>query len=274
MPQPERDLATTAPMSPTALSYSALALYERCGYRFYAERVLGLPQVPTGAEPTELVEVTRATLRPTPAQAQLGGSDMAGAERGTLIHQLLAGLDVRRPVLDEPMPDDVRTLLLSLIDSSSFRRLAELREIRREQRFAFAHGEVVISGVFDVLAREPEADRLLVIDYKSDRLGGGAPRRSWPSATAPSARSTRWLRSIWATQMSRSCTSSWRHPTSRSAWSARRPTIPRSSASWTNACAGIRSADFHVTESPGRHVCEGCPAEGGLCSHPLELTRR
>ena len=56
VPQPERDLATTAPTSPTALSYSALAPYERCGYRFYAERVLGLPQLPTGAEPTELVE--------------------------------------------------------------------------------------------------------------------------------------------------------------------------------------------------------------------------
>jgi hypothetical protein len=31
---------------------------------------------------------------------------------------------------------------------------------------------------------------------------------------------------------------------------------------------------FTVTDAPQRSVCEGCPAEGGLCSWPLEMTRR
>ena len=31
---------------------------------------------------------------------------------------------------------------------------------------------------------------------------------------------------------------------------------------------------FVVTDTPQRSVCAGCPAEGGLCSWPLEMTRR
>ena len=32
--------------------------------------------------------------------------------------------------------------------------------------------------------------------------------------------------------------------------------------------------EFAVTDTPHRAVCAGCPAEGGLCSWPLEMTRR
>jgi hypothetical protein len=32
--------------------------------------------------------------------------------------------------------------------------------------------------------------------------------------------------------------------------------------------------EFAVTDEPHRGVCGGCPAEGGLCSWPLQLTRR
>jgi hypothetical protein len=37
---------------------------------------------------------------------------------------------------------------------------------------------------------------------------------------------------------------------------------------------GPRAGEFVVTERPHRGVCQGCPAEGGLCSWPLEMTRR
>ncbi len=37
---------------------------------------------------------------------------------------------------------------------------------------------------------------------------------------------------------------------------------------------GVLRREFSVTEQPHRGVCRGCPAEGGLCSWPLELTRR
>jgi hypothetical protein len=37
---------------------------------------------------------------------------------------------------------------------------------------------------------------------------------------------------------------------------------------------GVLSGRFVVTDAPQRSVCAGCPAEGGLCSWPLEMTRR
>ena len=124
----------------------------------------------------------RPRVRPPPG--------LSGAERGTLIHQLLASIDLRNPSLRDPMPADVRALLTGLVASSTFARSRGLRDVRREQRFAFPIGETLITGVFDVIARERQ-DRLLVVDYKSDRLAGADPKRSWPSATSPSARSTR-----------------------------------------------------------------------------------
>jgi hypothetical protein len=37
---------------------------------------------------------------------------------------------------------------------------------------------------------------------------------------------------------------------------------------------GVVRREFVVTDAPHRGVCDGCPAEGGLCSWPLEMTRR
>jgi ATP-dependent helicase/nuclease subunit A len=38
--------------------------------------------------------------------------------------------------------------------------------------------------------------------------------------------------------------------------------------------SGVSRGDFAVAEEPRRAICAGCPAEGGLCPWPLELTRR
>jgi hypothetical protein len=38
--------------------------------------------------------------------------------------------------------------------------------------------------------------------------------------------------------------------------------------------AGLRDGAYPVTEMPHRGVCHGCPAAGGLCSWPVEMTRR
>ena len=37
---------------------------------------------------------------------------------------------------------------------------------------------------------------------------------------------------------------------------------------------GVLERRFGVSEIPHRGLCAGCPAEGGLCSWPLEMTRR
>jgi hypothetical protein len=50
--------------------------------------------------------------------------------------------------------------------------------------------------------------------------------------------------------------------------------LPALEAELNRLAGGVLRRDFMVTEAPQRGVCEGCPAEGGLCSWPLEMTRR
>jgi hypothetical protein len=38
--------------------------------------------------------------------------------------------------------------------------------------------------------------------------------------------------------------------------------------------SGVARREFSVAQEPGRAICVGCPAEGGLCPWPLEMTRR
>ena len=65
------------------LSYSALALWERCSYRYFAERVAGMRP--------------REHARDAHAEAGAGGG-LAATEIGDAVHVLLEELDLREPV--------------------------------------------------------------------------------------------------------------------------------------------------------------------------------
>ena len=162
-------VAVPAPLPPvpgapplTRLSYSSLEEYARCGYRFYVERVLGLPALEVGG----------------------GGGAYGGTERGILVHALLERVDFRRPVIPAPgaiieaaaeplsveQAREIEELIAGFLSSEACARLGRASEVRREQRFSFvlANG-MVVTGALDVLAREP-GDSMVVVDYKSDRL--------------------------------------------------------------------------------------------------------
>ena len=49
---------------------------------------------------------------------------------------------------------------------------------------------------------------------------------------------------------------------------------PRLERELAGLAAGVLREQFTVTDTPYREVCQGCPAEGGLCSWPLAMTRR
>jgi ATP-dependent exoDNAse (exonuclease V) beta subunit len=166
---PARAPATPAP--PAMLSYTSLTELERCGYRYYLERVVGL-----------------AEDRTTARTAHAHGGPEARA-RGTLIHRLLETLDFARP---GPLrPEQVteaeselgmrlsakdREAIAALIEAARAAapaaRVAGARVVRREYPFAFslAAEQPLISGVIDVLAQERDGTAL-VLDYKSDRVG-------------------------------------------------------------------------------------------------------
>jgi len=154
------------------LSYSALALFERCSYRYFAERVLGLPP------------------RPAAVGAQLAGT-LAATEIGDAVHRLLEIVPLDEPAspprseLDDTVRrwypevtaeevDRVARLVDAYCESPLARRLAGLASARPERPFVFEHDGVVIRGRLDVLWQDEE--RALVVDYKSNTLDGREPR--------------------------------------------------------------------------------------------------
>jgi ATP-dependent exoDNAse (exonuclease V) beta subunit len=147
------------------LSYTAIAEFERCAYRYHLQRVIGLPDV-----------------------AAPGRAGEGAAARGTVVHALLEGLDFAAPqaftaaaieaaataseVTLERGEDlaAIGELASAFARSPLCARLAAAREVRREEPFAFiARGGLLLRGYLDAAALEDDGT-LLVVDYKSDRL--------------------------------------------------------------------------------------------------------
>ena len=251
LPVSPEDPHASPPQPVSSLSYSSLADYHRCGYRFYVERVLGLP--PTEAPPGEA----------PPGEAPTAPPGLGASERGTLVHAALQNLDFRRPVVAPGTPAEIAALLEAFIASPTRERLAGAREVRREQRFAFPLGDVLITGTFDVLAGEGPG-RLLVVDYKTGRFASYAMQRLIYALAA--------LRTgVAEVEVVHLFLEAREHDTSES---FRREELARLEGELAALTAGVVAGEFAVTPEPHRGVCAGCPAAGGLCSWPLEVAMR
>jgi ATP-dependent helicase/nuclease subunit A len=261
-----------------ALSYSSLSEYQRCGYRFYAERVLGLP----------------------PTEARRGAAPAVGLhplDRGTLVHALLERLDFRRPlrptdamiaeacartgVRAVPPGGDAAQIaaLVERFGSGELcQRLGRATAVRREERFRFLLGSdlgssVLIGGVFDVIAREP-GGHTLVVDYKTDRLEGADPQ-AVADASYGIQRLVYALAALHAGAQTVEVVHTFLEVPQRPAVAVfEREQAAAMEAELAAVARGVLAREFVVTDSPHRAVCAGCPAEGGLCSWPLEMTRR
>jgi ATP-dependent exoDNAse (exonuclease V) beta subunit len=288
-PAPPPEPALAPPV--TSVSYSSLGEYARCGYRFYAQRVLGLPA---------LTAHNRISFRSAAGPAERGAAagdgviadDRSAAERGLLIHSLLERLDFRRPLTPRPeaiaaaaqraglVPpsqaeaDALAALVAGFAGSDLCARIGRATDASREQRFAFPLGsDVLVTGALDVLVREP-GERALVVDYKSDRLHGADP-----AAVVNSAYATQQLVYALALLRSRAQAVVIAHcflerPDSPVMATFSRSDLPVLEQRLAALTSGVLERRFAVADAPHRALCRGCPAEGGLCSWPLELTRR
>jgi ATP-dependent helicase/nuclease subunit A len=158
----------------STLSYSSLSELERCGYRYYLERELGMSE-------------DRAAARSASSHGTL-----EARARGTLVHGLLEGIDFRSASAPTPEQvaararelgtrtsagerEEIARLIARALEAPPAARLATATSVRREYPFAFALGPAaaggpLVTGVIDLLAQEPDGGRL-VLDYKSDRVG-------------------------------------------------------------------------------------------------------
>jgi ATP-dependent helicase/nuclease subunit A len=254
------------------LSYTALSELERCGYRYYLERVLGLAEKRASTRVEELRKDSRDGL-----EARM---------RGTIVHRLLESLDFARG--EAPSEADVAKVARELgvrVSSRERKELAALLRMalntdlaarlattshgaRREYPFAFSLGphEPLVTGVIDILAREPDGG-LLIVDYKSDRVGAEEDLQ------AVVEREYAIQRMVYALAVLRDGAPRVEivH------WFLHRPGEPVG-AGYTAAdkpeledrvaeLAGrARTHTFIVSGDPHRGLCLTCPGRSGLCS--------
>jgi ATP-dependent helicase/nuclease subunit A len=257
------------------LSYTALSELERCGYRYYLERVLRLPQpsVPRGG--------VRGDRR---------GVDRARAV-GDLAHRLMERFDFARgrdPDLDEVARvagemglridsgscQEIAGMLSGLRATPLGRRLAGARAVRTERPFGFVlHEEQsLIAGVFDAVATERDG-ACLVIDYKTGAVSAQEDLEALVARDYELQRLTYALAAL----RDRAPSVEVLH------WYLHRPGEPVA-ARFTAAQLGelevrlsgrVRAArhrGFAVSQAPHRRLCGTCPGRAGLCSWPQSAT--
>jgi ATP-dependent exoDNAse (exonuclease V) beta subunit len=255
------------------LSYSALALYGRCGYRFFTERVVGLP--PRDSSPGQLGPDDE---RPGADRYGFGNAVHAALEwsarRGwrepdpELCRELL-----RREQLqgDAEQVERTRGMVADWLSSDLCRELeGRGARVRPEMPFILPLGESVVRGTIDLLAEDGEAP--LVVDYKTDSLGErsldelidryGVQRDVYALAVAGAAQR---VRSAYVF-LERADEPVVREFDAQDL-AAARDQLER-------LVGAIRRGEFAVTPEPHAALCWDCPARDRLCSHPPELTGR
>ncbi|HUB72842.1 MAG TPA: UvrD-helicase domain-containing protein [Solirubrobacteraceae bacterium] len=269
-PASDRAAATGSAPAPAAagpFSYTSLSELERCGYRYYLERVLGLPEDSSAA------------------RGERAGGGLEARARGTLVHSLMETIELgrARPPSSEQVRLRARSLgmrvgaeeaaqlagLIAAAASSELpRRLASAAWVRREHPFVFAAepGGTLVTGTIDLLAEE-RSGGLLVLDYKSDRIADGE------DLAAVVAREYDVQRELYALAVLRGGAREvevvhWFLERPHE-WVGVRYRAEQRGALEAGLARRLRGAlaqRFEVSSRPHRGLCLTCPGRVGLCS--------
>ncbi|HYB24791.1 MAG TPA: UvrD-helicase domain-containing protein, partial [Solirubrobacteraceae bacterium] len=286
------DAAAQRLLAPT-LSYTSLTELQRCGYRYYLERVLGLPE--------QAVAEPRAP----------GRRRLEARARGTLIHRLLESLDFARPRAISPEEvgelarrlgmrvdgverAEIAGLIGAALAAEPAARVARAVSVKREYPFSFslsASGEdaegatagsagddatgpdaPLITGVIDLLARERDGG-WLVLDYKSDRLQAASSPEAGADLAALVEEHYAVQRELYGLALLRAGAPSVEvvH------WFLERPHQPVHARYGAEdrrelqerlavRLARAREQPFAVSPRPHAALCLSCPGRGSLCS--------
>ncbi|MFL5953728.1 MAG: UvrD-helicase domain-containing protein [Gaiellaceae bacterium] len=238
------------------LSYSALALFERCSYRYYVERVAGLRE-------------ERGTVP--------GAHGLKATEIGDAAHRLLEIVDLQAPeppdveivrswypaVSDEELAR-IAAFVGSYCESELAARIARLEGAQPERPFAFEHDGVLLHGRLDVLWRD--GDRALVLDYKTNSLAEGTPDEIVDT-------DYKLQRLVYALACFRAGADHvevvyhfLERPDAVVTTTFERLELPALEAELSAAIARIDAGEFVPT--PSEFTCSGCPALDLVCAGP------
>jgi ATP-dependent exoDNAse (exonuclease V) beta subunit len=242
------------------LSFSALALFERCSYRYYAERVVG--------------------MRPTDERRAVPGTPgLAATEIGDAVHRLLELVSLEEPIPPDDLAARVRAwyprvtddelerisgFVRSYCDSELARRVSALPGARPERPFAFEHDGVLLHGRLDVLQLEDE--QAVVVDYKTNSLAEGTPEEIVEH-------DYRLQRLVYALACFRAGAQEvevvyhfLERPDAVVSTVFRLEQISALEDELSEAIARINAGEFRPT--PSEFICAGCPALDVICAGP------
>jgi ATP-dependent exoDNAse (exonuclease V) beta subunit len=273
------------PAAAGRLSYSALATYSGCGYRFYVERVIGLEAPPVsedepagdGVERPQADELPAPAAGPRERSLAIGNAVHAALEasarrswaplQGAELEAILAreGLEG-----DREGRDRVEALIRGWLSSEIHAELeASGARIRPEVPFVLGLGGTVVRGKIDLLAEHPDGP--LVVDYKTDALRDADP--------AELAERYQTQRDLYALAVHRAdgngaapvvraayCFLEAPERTSVEIYDENRVVAARERLE--RLVAGIRAGDFVRAANPNPSLCYGCPAAARLCGNP------
>lgn len=269
---------------PPTVSYSELSRYADCGYRWYLEKLVGLP-----------------------ARSEDGwGEDSGGARaRGTLAHRLLELFTFEHP---EQVPDtsrieavaatvedapDGRDALLEqagmlerFASSETWEEISRCASIERESSFAIelVAGDPtlpVLTGAIDLIAERPDG-KVLVVDYKTDRLD---PEGDDDLSEKVEERYGLQRDAYALVALRRGATEVevsycfLERPEEKVSMVFTSADEQQLVDRLTEAARQLTRGDYPVSDRPRAGLCTGCPGRPltgvpGLCSHGLELTSR
>ncbi len=239
------ELAAIAPpplLRVRRLSFTALSLFEQCGYKYWARYGIGLPEQ----------EVPRV------------GDGMSGVEVGTAVHELLEHLDLAAPVIPEIEDERVRAHVNAYVDSPLARRLGGLANVTKERHFTFEHDGVLIHGFLDVL--QLADGKALVVDYKTNFIGESSPEEIVEA-------DYRLQRLVYALACFRAGAEDvevvytfLERPNEPVEARFTLADIPALETELSTAIARLQAGEFRPT--PSEFACAGCPALDLVCAGP------
>ncbi len=225
------------------LSFTALSTFEQCGYKYWARYGVGL-----------------AEQRP-----ERGEDDgMSGVEVGSIVHELLEGIDLAAPVVPEIEDDRIRALVAAYCESELAQRVAGLPEVAKERHFTFEHDGVLVHGFLDVF--QLADGKALVVDYKTNLLGESLPEEIVED-------DYRLQRLVYALACFRAGAEEvevvyqfLERPDAPVEARFTLADVPELEAELSAAIGRIQAGEFRPT--PSELACAGCPALDLVCAGP------
>jgi ATP-dependent exoDNAse (exonuclease V) beta subunit len=273
-----------APSRP--LSYTAISAYEECGYRFYAERVLGLGERVRGSSRIAGTSANSASGKGAASPSAREERTAQGAAVHALLewsqanewqepveslvarHAVLAGLDP-----DATPPASLLEPLRGWLGSSLLRDRVRDADatVRAEVPLLLGLGGTVLRGSIDLLV-EREGEVPLVIDYKTDRLDSSSPVEQagrYRNQRAIYALAAAEARGVTEVEVAYVFLERPEMPVLDRLGAAEMESERERLAA---AIARIGGGEFPAAAIAERSwsLCRGCPALGRMCSGPAE----